>query len=131
MCSPSRFFLFLVLLLCGSSAWAQLAVPMMAEPAQQCRQAVALMERSANIPSHLMAAIARIESGRADGQGGISPWPWTINVEGQGYVFDSKAAAIAAVSGACVAVTQSLAACRAAASSRAICSLSACDRSAR
>jgi len=56
-----------------------------------------MTERAANIPSHLMAAIARIESGRVDGQGSVSPWPWTINVEGQGYTFDSKAAAIAAV----------------------------------
>ena len=87
----------LALILGGLPARAQIRVPALADPGTQCRQAVAMMERSANIPSHLMAAIARIESGKADGQGGVSPWPWTINVEGAGYTFDSKEAAIAAV----------------------------------
>lgn len=68
-----------------------------AEPSLQCRQAIAATERGAAIPSHLMAAIARIESGRPDGRGGVSPWPWTINVEGAGYFYNSKAEAIAAV----------------------------------
>ena len=69
------------------------------DPSQQCRQAIAIVERATGIPSHLMAAIARIESGRADGKGGVHPWPWTINVEGAGYVYDTKAEAIAAVRG--------------------------------
>jgi len=38
-----------------------------------------------------------VESGRPDAQGVINPWPWTINVEGEGHIYDSKAEAIAAV----------------------------------
>jgi len=72
-------------------------IPPIPAPSLQCRQAVAMMERSAGIPSHLMAAIARIESGRSDGKGGVHPWPWTINVEGAGYTYETKAEAIAAV----------------------------------
>ncbi len=71
--------------------------PLIPEASLQCRQAVALVERAAGVPPRLMAAIARVESGRSDGQGGVHPWPWTINVEGEGHVYASKAEAIAAV----------------------------------
>ncbi len=85
----------LAALLPGHRSLAQsAAIP---EAALQCRQAVALVERAAGVPPRLMAAIARVESGRADGQGGVHPWPWTINVEGEGHVYASKAEAIAAV----------------------------------
>jgi hypothetical protein len=65
-------------------------------PALECRQAIAAAERAGNIPTPLMAAIARIESGRPDAQGVVNPWPWTINAEGEGHYYASKAAAIAA-----------------------------------
>src|ERR1019366_8605916 len=51
----------------------------------------------AGLPDQLRAAIGRVESGRRDAQGVINPWPWTINVEGEGHIYDSKAEAIAAV----------------------------------
>ena len=63
----------------------------------QCRQAIHAAERAAAIPMQLMAAIARVESGRPDAQGAIHPWPWTINAEGAGQYFASKDAALAAV----------------------------------
>ncbi len=86
----------LLLTWCGVAAQAAAPIP---EASLQCRQAVAMAERAAGVPPRLMAAIARVESGRADGQGGVHPWPWTINVEGAGYVYASKAEAIAAVRG--------------------------------
>lgn len=70
-----------------------------ASPYRQCRQAIATAERSANIPQHLLTAISRVESGRADPEGGTSPWPWSINVEGIDHIYDTKQAAIAAVVG--------------------------------
>ncbi len=64
----------------------------------QCRAAIAAVERTVSIPDHLLAAIGRVESGRRDGRSGEwHPWPWTINAEGQGAFFESKAEAIAAV----------------------------------
>lgn len=46
----------------------------------------------------LLSAIARVESGRTDPRTGMfTPWPWTINAEGQGRFFDTKAEAVAAV----------------------------------
>ena len=69
------------------------------DPGLSCRAAIGDAERRAGIPTQLMAAIGRIESGRPDAQGVIHPWPWTINVEGDGHIYDSKAAVIAAVRG--------------------------------
>jgi hypothetical protein len=87
----------LVMLMWRGAAAATPPVAAIPEASLQCRQAVALVERAAGVPARLMAAIARIESGRSDGQGGVHPWPWTINVEGEGHVYASKAEAIAAV----------------------------------
>ena len=65
-----------------------------------CRSAVAAAERGTGIPPHLLAAISRVESGRRDPvSGDFHPWPWTVNAEGQGFFYDSKAEAIAAVRG--------------------------------
>jgi hypothetical protein len=44
-----------------------------------------------------MAAIGRVESGRLDAQGAMHPWPWTINAEGEGRMYETKAEAVAAV----------------------------------
>ena len=66
------------------------------EGARQCTQHFAQAERQQNIPTHLLAAIATTESGRYHTGLGMSvPWPWTINVEGKGYYFNSKAEAMA------------------------------------
>lgn len=82
-------------------SWSALAAPVMplpVEPGALCRPAVALAEQAHGIPSHLLAAISRVESGRRDPvSGNVRPWPWTVNAEGQGSFYDSKAQAIAAV----------------------------------
>lgn len=63
-----------------------------------CRAAIAGAEMGTNIPSRLMSAIAVVESGKRDpATGTVSPWPWTINVEGAGHLYNSKAEAVAAV----------------------------------
>jgi hypothetical protein len=67
-------------------------------PGDQCRVAIAAAERAHGIPPRLLAAIGRVESGRRDpGTGAWGPWPWTINAEGQGSWFATKAEAISAV----------------------------------
>lgn len=48
-----------------------------------CDQAAAIASRETGVPLDLMKAIARTESGITV-QGSYVPWPWTINVEGQG-----------------------------------------------
>jgi len=72
-------------------------LPVALGPGQQCRAAIRAAERAAGIPTQLMAAIGRVESGRREADGSINPWPWSINAEGEDHVFESKADAIAAV----------------------------------
>ena len=92
--------LALALVLLGLPAPA-LAAPMAAPAVAQgllCRTAIAAAERAGGIPPHLLAAIGRVESGRRDPvSGDWHPWPWTVNAEGQGSFYDTKAQAVAAV----------------------------------
>ncbi len=71
--------------------------PAGASPAGQCRAAIADAERSDGVPDRLMQSIGIIESGRRDETGVVSPYPWTINAQGVGSFYATKAEAIAAV----------------------------------
>ncbi len=69
-----------------------------ATPSGLCETATASAEYAARLPARLLGAIAVVESGRLDGATGrVRPWPWTINAEGIGQFFATKAQAIAAV----------------------------------
>ncbi|GAC1340299.1 MAG: hypothetical protein NVSMB18_10030 [Acetobacteraceae bacterium] len=60
-----------------------------------CRTAGADAEARFGLPSGLLAAIGRVESGRRDpATGEVIAWPWTINANGAGRMFPSAAAAI-------------------------------------
>ena len=83
--------------LLGAASWGPPASGL-PDPPAQCLSAVAVAERNHGIPSGLLAAIAQVESGRRDPGSGLSrPWPWTLNVEGRGYFFESSSEAIRAV----------------------------------
>lgn len=57
-----------------------------------------LVESKHNIPSGLLAAISKVESGRYhQTHKKIISWPWVIHAEGQGHFFSSKQEAINAV----------------------------------
>jgi hypothetical protein len=87
--------LLAVLVPCRALADPSPALPLTTN--QVCRQAIAAAERAHGIPPHLLAAIARVESGRRDeGSGTFNPWPWTINTDGQGTFYDNKVQAVAA-----------------------------------
>jgi hypothetical protein len=82
------------------------APPLLAQPSLPpgsaqgllCRQAIGAAERGSGIPPYLLSAISRVESGRRDPvTGGLHPWPWTANAEGQGFFYDTKAQAVTAV----------------------------------
>ncbi|MBI0537298.1 hypothetical protein D9599_17160 [Roseomonas sp. KE2513] len=86
-----RLLALLLLLLPGSA----LAQP---SPTALCRAAIASAEREYGIPAGLLAAIGRVESGRRDpATGEQGPWPWTMNAEGRGKFFPTKAEAVAEV----------------------------------
>ena len=67
-------------------------------PSDLCQLAIAGNASATRLPPNLMSAIGRVESGRVDPRdGNLKAWPWSINAEGRGYVFNTKAEAIAAV----------------------------------
>ncbi len=82
-----------VLLLTGPA----LAAPSSQNELGACRTASLAAERAEAIPDRLMHAIGIVESGRRDSSGVLAPWPWTINAEGVGSYYATKAEAIAAV----------------------------------
>jgi hypothetical protein len=84
----------------AQSIFPQSIVPSPVTPGLLCRSAVAAAERASGIPAHLLAAINHVESGRRDpATGAVHPWPWTVNAEGAGSFYDTKAEAVAAVRG--------------------------------
>jgi Transglycosylase SLT domain len=63
-----------------------------------CGMVVSAAEEALQIPDQLLAAIARVESGRwlPEKQANFA-WPWTVTAEGEGHYYPTKAEAIAAV----------------------------------
>lgn len=71
--------------------------PAQADDWATCAAAAADTEAMLQLPSGLLAAIGRVESGRHEtGSGRTVPWPWTINAAGRGQSFDDAATALAA-----------------------------------
>ena len=64
------------------------------DPSQVCDQAAHRAARTAGVPLDILLAIARVETGRDQGRG-LQPWPWTVNVGGDGSFYDDAALALA------------------------------------
>ncbi len=62
-----------------------------------CAQAGRAAEQRFGIPAGLLRAIGQIESGRTAPDGFAAPWPWTIDVAGEGRFLPSREAAVTAV----------------------------------
>jgi len=81
-----------------------LLVQLVAAPAQAadgagilCQLAAAQAERQNGVPDQLLNAISRVETGRYDQESGtVRGWPWTINAQGRGHFYETKAEAVAA-----------------------------------
>jgi transglycosylase-like protein with SLT domain len=59
-----------------------------------CEEAGIAAEQAGGLPSGLLLAIGRVESGRWDSAAGrVIAWPWTINAAGRGQWFANEAAA--------------------------------------
>ena len=62
-----------------------------------CEKAVAAASAGHQLPPGLLSAIATVESGRLDPRTAtLKPWPWTIDANGAGSMYDSAPAAIQA-----------------------------------
>ena len=62
--------------------------------ARICDEAAAAASLAEGTPVNVLRAITRTETGRS-GEGGLQPWPWTVNMEGAGRWFESRDAALA------------------------------------
>lgn len=61
-----------------------------------CTQAGNAAETAAALPTNMLVSIGMVESGRADAlTGRVTPWPWTVNIDGLGHYFASKQDAVA------------------------------------
>lgn len=70
----------------------------LASPAEPTARAAAMCDTAAysaaartGVPLEVLRAITRVETGRHR-DGALQPWPWTVNMEGAGRWFDSRAA---------------------------------------
>ncbi len=80
-----------------------------AQAAVDCEQAGRAAEQQFNLPPGLLLAIGRVESGRWDAaQGRVVPWPWSVDVEGDGRLFDNSSDAIDATRAALAAGRHSI-----------------------
>lgn len=52
-----------------------------------------LAANTANVPPQILYAVALTESGAKIASGKLRPWPWTLNIKGQGYLFKSRSEA--------------------------------------
>lgn len=63
--------------------------------AQDCARLAAEAGAEAGLPDGLLPAISLVEAGRGTGDGGLAPWPWTLNEGGKGMYFDTREEALA------------------------------------
>lgn len=61
--------------------------------AELCDIAAVNAATKAAMPSDVLRALTRVESGR-NHSGNFAPWPWTVNMEGKGYWFDTRIGAV-------------------------------------
>ncbi len=84
--------------LCAATVTAHAQSAAINSEQQACLSALDAVQGQVRFPSQLLRTIANVESGRPDPRTGrVAPWPWTINVEGNGYFFATKTEAIEAV----------------------------------
>ena len=74
-----------------------LSLPLMASPVAKisdiCHQAAQLAGKQRGVPMAVLQAITLTETGRRL-EGSFRPWPWTVNMEGKGFWFDTRAEAL-------------------------------------
>lgn len=61
--------------------------------ADLCNAAAITAANSAAMPPDVLLALTLVETGR-NRNGVFQPWPWTVNMEGKGYWFDTRAEAV-------------------------------------
>lgn len=82
--APSIAMFVIAVFLCS-------APPSMARPdlSMVCDAVAAEAARRTGVPLSVLRAITRTETGRKR-NGAFQPWPWTVNMEGKGFWFDTE-----------------------------------------
>lgn len=73
------------------------AAPVRADDSDLCLDAIAQQETQYAMPAGLLKAIARVESSGSPYGDVAKPWPWTLNVGGEGHYYPNKEEAVAAL----------------------------------
>ncbi|MFV0474980.1 MAG: lytic transglycosylase domain-containing protein, partial [Pikeienuella sp.] len=78
-----------------------LAAPFAAASQRAPEEVAAICDAAAGaapggVPAASLRALTRTETGRRVG-GALLPWPWTVNMEGEGFWFDTREEALAFV----------------------------------
>ena len=61
----------------------------------RCIEAIGYYEKKYNLPKNLLYAISIVESGsKSDKHGVVLPWPWTLNISGSSYFYQSPEKAL-------------------------------------
>ncbi len=95
---PAALALALAVALATALAGAAQAAQNPRETWNSCAQRTAAAELAAGMPTHLLTAVSKVESGRWRAESGeILAWPWTVTAGGEGRFLPSKEAAIAEV----------------------------------
>jgi hypothetical protein len=68
------------------------SAPPTPSPAAECRAAARIAAERIGVPETVLVAISLTETGRKR-DGRFDPWPWTVNMEGKGVWFPSRAEA--------------------------------------
>lgn len=74
-------------------AFADVVTPAVSD--QDCARLAAEAGAAEGLPEGLLPAIALVETGKDDGQGGRMPWPWTLNQGGKSHYLGSAPEALA------------------------------------
>jgi len=85
--------LVLTLQLAATVPAAGFAAQTAADTAAVCDSAAALAARQSGVPLAVLRAIALAETGRR-ADGAFRPWPWTVNMEGEGLWFATRREAL-------------------------------------
>ncbi len=100
----TQFFLGLGLFILMCGPLAAKALPRTSatlNPSALCSAAISTAQQRYAIPPGLLGSIAKVESGRPiDSITDIRAWPWTIDADGTGVFFNTKAEAVAWSQGA-------------------------------
>ncbi len=80
--APAALIALLLLLAAGGARAS-------ADPSALCDQVASEASRRTGVPLSVLQAISLTETGRKRG-GAFRPWPWTVNMEGEGHWFASE-----------------------------------------